>query len=110
MPTDFWIFMGVVVALIIITAMHIRIRDMENAYFKEEEQWKNSPSMVSSTLTWENFVGRLKTFAAKSLSAIRALTRIIRLAYNDIIRILFRHELERATTPDEIREVLRRKE
>ena len=35
---------------------------------------------------------------------------MVHLAYNDIIRILFRHELERATTPDEIREVLRRKE
>lgn len=34
---------------------------------------------------------------------------MVHLAYNDVIRILFRQELERAKMPDEIREVLRQK-
>jgi len=34
MPIEFWAFMGVVVALVIVTAMHIRIRDMEVAYYE----------------------------------------------------------------------------
>ena len=33
MPMGFYGFMGVVVALVIVTAMHIRIRDMEGAYY-----------------------------------------------------------------------------
>lgn len=34
MPIEFWAFMCVVVALVIVTAMHIRIRDMEEAYYE----------------------------------------------------------------------------
>lgn len=34
MPIGFYVYMGVVVALVIVTAMHIRIRDMEGAYYE----------------------------------------------------------------------------
>lgn len=38
MPIEFWAFMGVVVALVIVTAMYIRIRDMEGAYYDRRKQ------------------------------------------------------------------------
>lgn len=34
MPIDLWIYLGGVIALALVTAMHIRIRDMEDAYYE----------------------------------------------------------------------------
>ena len=35
MPIDFWAYMIGFIALCIVTAMHIRIRDLEDAYWDE---------------------------------------------------------------------------